>query len=216
MSKKLQNIKAVQQMLDGTHKFQTKKTVGFSDAKSVGKQSEHREVGDTWEETDANGTTYVIEQHEGFRIRKTKNSDIFQSIRDELRSFPQCRKETCTCVGTHPLDQKMRKIHGMCFDCVIEMEHELKKQGKYEEYEQNKIRENALAWLRDAERDVDLLKQAYTQVQQFVSNSEGQVEHWSAKMTPEEFENTIQKQFNQFKENFLAKLNKKEKQDENN
>ena len=205
MSKKLQNVKAIQQMLDGTHKFQTKKTVGFSDAKS--KQSEHHDVGDTWEETDAHGNTYVLEQHEGFRIRKTKNTDIFQNIRDEMRSFPNCRKDTCTCIGTHQLDQKMRKIHGMCFDCVIEMEHELKKAGKYDEYERNKIRENALAWLRDAERDVELLKQAYTQVQQFVSNSDGQVEHWSAKMTAEEFESTIQKQFEEFKIKFLEKLN---------
>jgi hypothetical protein len=214
MSKKLQNVKAVQQMLDGTHKFQTKKTVGFSDAQS--KKSEHREIGDVWEETDSNGNVHVIEQREGFRIRKTKNSEIFQSIRDELQSFPNCRKDTCTCIGTHQLDQKMRKIHGMCFDCVIEMEHELKKAGKYDEYEQNKIRENAMAWLRDAERDVDLLKQAYTQVQQFVSNSDGQVEHWSAKMTAEEFENTIQKQFEEFKTKFLEKLNKENKQDENN
>jgi hypothetical protein len=214
MSKKLQNVKAVQQMLDGTHKFQTKKTVGFSDAQS--KKSEHREIGDVWEETDSNGNVHVIEQREGFRIRKTKNSEIFQSIRDELQSFPNCRKDTCTCVGTHQLDQKMRKIHGMCFDCVIEMEHELKKAGKYDEYEQNKIRENAMAWLRDAERDVELLKQAYTQVQQFVSNSDGQVEHWSAKMTAEEFENTIQKQFEEFKTKFLEKLNKENKQDENN
>jgi hypothetical protein len=38
MSKKLQNIKAIQQMLDGSHKFQTKKTIGFSDAKDVAKQ----------------------------------------------------------------------------------------------------------------------------------------------------------------------------------
>ena len=216
MSKKLQNVKAVQQMLDGNHKFQTKKTVGFSDAESKAKQSEQREVGDVWEETDTHGNVYVVEQRDGFRIRKTKNSDLFQSVRDELQSFPNCRKDVCTCVGTHQLDQKMRKIHGMCFDCVIEMEHELKKAGKFEEYEQNKIRENALAWLRDAERDVELLKQAYTEVQQFVSNSEGHVEHWSAKMTPEEFENTIQTQFNQFKEKFLTNLNKKEKQDENN
>jgi len=214
MSKKLQNVKAVQQFLDGTHKFQTKKTVGFSDAQS--KKSEHREIGDVWEETDSNGNVHVVEQREGFRIRKTKNSEIFQSIRDELQSFPNCRKDMCTCVGTHQLDQKMRKIHGMCFDCVIEMEHELKKTGKYDEYEQNKIRENALAWLRDAERDVDLLKQAYTQVQQFVSNSQGQVEHWSAKMTAEEFENTIQKQFEEFKTKFLEKLNRNNIQNENN
>ena len=39
MSKKLQNIKAVKQMLDGTHKFQTKKTIGFSDAKQKAKKN---------------------------------------------------------------------------------------------------------------------------------------------------------------------------------
>lgn len=216
MSKKLQNVKAVQQMLDGTHKFQTKKTVGFSDAKATAKHSEHHDVGDIWEETDVNGNTYVIEQREGFRIRKTKNSDVFQSIRDELQSFPNCRKETCTCIGTHHLDQKMRKIHGMCFDCVIEMEHELKKSGKYKEYEQNKIRENALAWLRDAERDVEMLKQAYTQAQEFVSNSEGVTETWSEKMSVEEFENTIQKQFEEFKTKFLENLNGENIKDENN
>ncbi len=218
MSKKLQNIKAIQQMLDGTHKFQTKKTVGFSDADATAKRNERHEVGDIWEETDSvTGITYVYEQREGFRIKKTKNSDVLQSVRDEIRSFPNCRKETCTCLKEssklHELDEKMRKIHGMCFECVIEMEHELKTSGKYEEYEQNKIRENALAWLASAERDVEMLKQTYTQAMQFVSNSDGVTETWSAKMTPEEFEETIQKQFDKFKENFLKKLNGE--QDEN-
>ena len=213
MSKKLQNVKAVQQMIDGTHKFQTKKTVGFSDAEDSAKKNEKHRVGDIWEETDANGITYVIEQKDGFRIKKLKTSEVLQTVRDEIRSYPNCRKETCTCIVKHPLNEKMRKIHGMCFDCVIEMEHELKKQDKYEEYEQNKIRENALAWLSDAERDVELLKQAYTQTHEFVTNSEGTKETWSAKMTPEEFEQTIQAQFNKFKEDFLQKLNK---QHENN
>jgi len=207
MSKKLQNVKAVQQMLDGTHKFQTKKTVGFSDAEARAKQSEHHEVGDVWEETDIHGNTYVIEQREGFRIRKTKNSDIFQNIRDEIKSFPNCRKDTCTCAGTHHLDQKMRKIHGMCFDCVIEMEHELKKSGEYKEYEQNKIRENALAWLRDAEQDVVMLKQTYTEASKFVLNGDGETESYAARMTPKEFEDKIEKSFAEFKENFLKKLN---------
>ena len=207
MSKKLQNIKAVKQLIDGTHKFQTKKTVGFSDASETAKKNEKHQVGEVWEETDTNGITYVIEQKDGFRIKKLKTSEVLQTVRDEIRSYPNCRKETCTCITKHPLNEKMRKIHGMCFDCVIEMEHELKKDGKYDEYEQNKIRENALAWLADAERDVALLKQAYTQVQEFVTNSEGQKETWSAKMTTEEFENTIQAEFNKFKEDFLKKLN---------
>lgn len=207
MSNKLQNIKAINQMLDGTHKFQTNKTVGFSDAQDAAKRSERHEVGDVWEETDTQGITYVVEQKDGFRIRKTKNSEIFQSIREEIRSFPNCRKDVCTCIGTHMLDQKMRTVHGMCFDCVIEMEHEMRKDGTFDAYAKNKVRENALAWLRDAERDVELLKQAYTQATQFVTNGEGETESWSAKMTPIEFEETIQKEFDKFKENFLNKLN---------
>ena len=206
MSKKLQNIKAVQQMLDGTHKFQTKKTVGFSDAKSVGKQSEHREVGDTWEETDHQGNVWVLEQREGFRVRKTKNAEIFQEIRDELRSFPNCRKETCTCLAPKPLDESMRKANGMCFDCTIEMEHELRKEGKFEEYQKNRIRENALAWLQNAEQDVEMLKQTYTQATDFILNSEGEKETYAARMTPEEFTEKVETEFAKFKENFLKRL----------
>ena len=207
MSKKLQNIKAVQQMLDGSHKFQTKKTTGFSDAKLVAQKNERHEVGDTWEETDSTGNVFVIEQKDGFRIRKTKNSEIFQELRDNLKSFPNCRKETCTCPGTHPIDKKMQVIHKMCFDCVLEMEHELKKAGTFNEYEHNKVRENALAWLADAERDVAMLKQTYTQAAKFVTNSEGEIETWAAKMSPDEFDQTVQAQFDIFKENFLKRLN---------
>ena len=207
MSNKLQNIKAINQMLDGTHKFQTKKTIGFSDVDNHVKQNERHDVGEVWEETDSFGNTYIIEQKDGFRIKKTKNSEILQSVRDEIRIFSNCRKEHCVCVGTHPLDLKMRDIHGMCFDCVIEMEHELKAKGEFDEYARNKVRENALAWLKDAERDVDMLKKAYTQISKFVSNSEGELETYEARMTVEEFEEKIQKEFDKFKENFLNKLN---------
>ena len=110
----------------------------------------------------------------------------------------------------HPLDDKMRKIHGLCFDCVIEMEHELKTQGTYEEYERKRVHDNAIAWLASAEKDVELLKQTYTQAINFVSNTDGATETWSAKMTPEEFEDNIQTQFDKFKDNFLKKLNGEE------
>jgi hypothetical protein len=215
MSKKLQNVKAISQMLDGTHKFQTKKTVGFSDVEKTAKENERHLVGDVWEEVDTTGITYIVEQRDGFRVRKPKNSEIFQEIRQELRAFPNCRKDVCTCAGSHQLDQKMRKIHGMCFDCTIEMEHEMKSAGTYEEYERQKVRENALAWLASAERDVEMLKQAYTQASQFVSSGNGDVETWTEKMTPEEFEETVQKQFDKFKENFLNNLNNKNKETTN-
>ncbi len=206
MSKKLQNIKAVKQMLDGTHSFQTKKTHGFSDAKQKAEKNKRRDIGETWEEKIGN-TVYIIEQQDGFRVKKPKNS-VSKEIRDYLNSYPNCKKDCCkTTFG--PTDEKMRIIHGMCLDCVIDMEHELKKQGKYEEYEREKMTENAKAWLRKAEQDVNMLKEAYTQTSSTVMNADGQVEHWSAKMTSEEFEEKIQNEFSKFKTKFIENLNKK-------
>ena len=58
---KLQNIKAISEMLEGTHKFQTKKSTGFSDAESTAKKNAKHEVGEIWEEVDsASGVTYII------------------------------------------------------------------------------------------------------------------------------------------------------------
>jgi len=56
-----------------------------------------------------------------------------------------------------------------------------------------------------------MLKEAYTQASQFVSSGNGDVETWKEKMTPEQFEETVQKQFDKFKENFLNNLNKETK-----
>jgi hypothetical protein len=40
------------------------------------------------------------------------------------------------------LDEKMWNIHKICFDCVIDMEHQLRIEGKYDEYEKRKVKEN--------------------------------------------------------------------------
>lgn len=207
MSKKLQNVKAVQQMLEGEHKFQTKKTVGFSDTDQKRKQAELHEIGESWQETDPSGNIWIIEQRDGFRVRKTKNAETFQELRDTLRSFTNCRKETCTCLTPNHLDEKMRKFNGMCYDCTIDMEHDLKKHGKYDEYEKTRMQQNATAWLRTAEQDIKLLKEAYTTASKFVTNSQGEIETWSAKMTIQEFEEKIEKEFVKFKENLLSKIN---------
>lgn len=207
MSKnKLQNIKALQQMLEGNHKFQTKKTTGFSDAKETSKRNERHEIGDTWEETDAHGNVYVLEQRDGFRVRKTKNSDVFQEIRDELKSYKNCPKDVCTCLTPNHLDEKMRKFNGMCYDCTIETEHEMRKAGTYDEYERERIKNNALAWLRTAEQDLTVLKQTYTEASKFITNADGEIETYAARMTPEEFNEKVEEQFNKFKTRFLSRI----------
>ena len=55
-----------------------------------------------------------------------------QELHQYLNEFPNCPKETCTCGMPKRLDEKMRKIHGMCFDCVVSMEHKIRIEGKWD------------------------------------------------------------------------------------
>ena len=193
MSKKLKNVKAVREMIAGTHKTQTKTNVSFGEKKTFVK----REVGDRW--TDDDGTLW--EQKKGYKVKLGKLSEL----RQNLNKFPNCKKEICTCTNPKRNDIKMKTIHGMCFDCVIEMEHKLKIEGKYEEYEREKILANMKSWLKGAEVEKEALKTALKA--KFV-NEDGSIEEWS-EMSWEEVEKKIDNEFRLFKENYLKKWEEK-------
>ena len=189
---KLKNIKAVKEMLDGKHKTQTKKTISFTDKVFV-----KREVGETW--TDDIGQKW--EQRKGYKVKVGKLS----KLRTELREFPNCNKESgsCTCTEPGTADLKMKAIHGMCLNCVVEMEHKLKLEGKYEEYEKKKLLANAEAWLKQAEIEKEVLKS--TLKASFI-NEDGSIEEWAEGMTPEELEEKLDNDFETFKKTFIGKL----------
>ena len=189
MSKKLKNVKAVREMIAGTHKTQTKTNVSFGEKKTFVK----REVGERW--TDDDGTLW--EQKKGYKVKLGKLSEL----RQNLNKFPNCKKEICTCTNPKRNDIKMKTIHGMCFDCVIEMEHKLKIEGKYEEYEREKILANMKSWLKGAEVEKEALKTALKA--KFV-NEDGSIEEWN-EMSWEDVEKKIDNEFRLFKENYLKK-----------
>lgn len=187
---KLNNIKAVKEMIAGNHRTQTKNTVGFDEQKEFVK----REVGEQWTDNDGN----IWEQKKGYKVKLGKLSEL----RDSLKDFPNC-KEGCTShMNPTRNDLKMKVIHGMCLDCVIEMEHKLKMEGKYEEYERSKILENAKAWLKQAELEKDTIKLA---MQARFVNEDGSLEEWDG-MSWSEMEEKIENEFRTFRENFIQKL----------
>src|SRR5210317_1215300 len=187
---KLQNIKAVKEMIAGNHRTQTKNTVAFGEGKDFIK----REVGDQWTDSDGN----IWEQKKGYKVKLGKLSEL----RDSLKDFPNC-KEGCTShMNPTRNDLRMKVIHGMCLDCVIEMEHKLKMEGKYEEYERSKILENAKAWLKQAELEKDTIKLA---MQARFVNEDGSLEEWDG-MSWSEMEEKIENEFRTFRENFIQKL----------
>ena len=183
MSKKLKNVKAVKEMIAGTHKSQTKTNVSFGETKEVIR----REVGDQWTDDDGN----IWEQRKGYKVKLGKLS----KLRDELTKFPNCKKDICTCTNPKRNDIKMKTIHGMCFDCVIEMEHQHKLDGTFEEYEREKIHANMKSWLGKAEIEKEALKTALKA--RFV-NEDGSIEEWND-MSWEQVEEKIDNEFRLFK-----------------
>lgn len=195
---KLQNIKAIRQMLDGTHKTQTKKTVGFSDVKS---SETRREVGEVW--TDENGVEW--EQRAGFKIKKGKLDEIRELLaKDRMpKDCPECKQPM-----TKRLDEKFWNLEKRCFDCQVSFEHNLRIEGKYEEYERDKILRNAESWLAEAEKEAKDLAEVFRNPLTF-AGADGSIEKWSGGMSGEEVADKIEKEFEMFKENFIEKLKQK-------
>jgi phosphomannomutase len=84
------------------------------------------------------------------------------------------------------------------------MEHRLRLEGKWDEYENRKVKENALAWLAEAERDKNVVAEELSKVD--FANSFGDSEKWNVPVTKEELLEKIEKEFEEFRKNFIAKL----------
>lgn len=102
--------------------------------------AEHNE-GDVWEE---NGKQWTIK--DGIKQTVTRFDNIKKSLNLPL-TCPKCGKF----MKSHTVNKKMWPIHGMCFDCVIEMETELKRSGKFEEYQRGIIQSSLKTHIKELE-----------------------------------------------------------------
>lgn len=195
---RIDGVEDVSKMLHGEHESQQKVTVGYSNVDE--ETLKVKKIGDRWKDSDGN----EWEQKDGYTIKLGK--DWQQELHQYLHSFPNCRKETCTCTLPKKIDEKMKKIHGMCLDCVVDMEHKIRLEGKWDEYENEKVKENALSWLKEAEKDKDLIAEELSKVD--FANEFGDSEKWSVPITKEELLKKIENEFEEFKKNFINNLDK--------
>lgn len=194
---KIDSIDDVRQLLKNEHSSQTGIQVGYN---GEVEEKISRKVGDKW--TDSDGNEW--EQKEGYSIKLGKEWQ--QELHNYLNTFPNCRKEVCTCNMPKKVDEKMRMIHGMCLDCVTEMEHKIRLEGKWDEYEKTKMRENAISWLDEAEKDKNLIAEELSKLE--FTNQFGDVEKWDTNKTKDELLNKIEEEFRKFREDFIQKLEK--------
>jgi hypothetical protein len=178
MSNKLQNIKAVKNLLTGQHKSQTRKSTYFGKTeKEVAKDDilERFENGDpkVWIETKPNGTRIKVTQHDGFKSRVPENS-ITDQIRDILTVPDECPKCGTDMRGKEQrLNFKFYFKQQKCFGCVLTEERKIKDQGEeaWKAYQNKIMLSNAESWFKDCDKEVEIIK---TQMKETVwENADG-------------------------------------------
>ena len=166
------DVQRLRNLVQGKYGEKTRSSVGFSQ-----KEEFHYE-GDIWE---AEGRTWTIKE----------------GIRQNITKFDKAKKyyvmpllcPCCNKVMKNRNDKPFYNIHKMCFNCVIDMEIKLKKEGKWEEYENNihnseidnKIQEYKL-WIEEK------LSETNTS---FVSE-DGDVENWTGKINTELVDKSVE------------------------
>lgn len=128
------------------------------------RHSDRHTEGDIWEE---NGKKWTIKN--GLKQTVTKLDQVKRLVVMPL-ACPSCGN----LMKIDEYNKKMWAIHQKCFDCVIKMESEIKRQGKWKEYESGVMNENKDAMLDDLER---ALENWVDEKDTFVSES-GEVEKW--------------------------------------
>ena len=166
------DVQRLRNLVQGKYGEKTRSSVGFSQ-----KEEFHYE-GDMWE---AEGRTWTIK--DGIKQNITK-FDKAKKYHVMPLLCPCCNK-----IMKNRNDKPFYNIHKMCFNCVIDMEIKLKKEGKWEEYENNihnseidnKIQEYKL-WIKEK------LSETNTS---FVSE-DGDVENWTGKINTELVDKSVE------------------------
>jgi len=176
---KLKNTLAIQQMLAGEHKLQTRLSVQVPE---IGKTKIEipKLIGSRWIDEYGN----EIEQKDGYTVNYgLRGKDLSKDLRDTINSFQNCleKEQGNECkknwINIIPQDLKFKAKTQRCMDCQIAFEHKLKISGEYELYEAKKVLENAKSWFKEAEQDKEKIKDSYRNIG-FVEDADGGVEKW--------------------------------------
>ncbi len=200
---KLQNIKAIRQMLDGTHRTQTRTKIGFTDTESTSEKNKKREVGEIWEEYDEYGNVVCVwEQKKGYRVRTGVHKEAVEQIREYLNAYPNCL-EDCKTTNFTKLDQRFRAKFGRCADCQFRIESRMKAEGTYREYEKTQMLANAEAFFRAADIEIETVSEQLAGELHF-ANVGGDMEKWSGDPGMAE---KLKREYEEYKQIALQKIN---------
>ena len=165
------DVQRMRNIITGNSGGSTGVQVGYS------KQSQDYQEGDTWEE---GGKQWTIKN--GIKQTVTKFDKLKKMVIIPL-SCPECSQP----MKLDNINKKMWAIHHKCFNCVIKMEAEIKRTGKWDEYEKQMLNNNKNAMVDDFEQSIEEFYKM--QVESYVTE-QGDIESWSGgKINEDEIKN---------------------------
>ena len=152
------DVERMRNLIQGKANSSSENQVGYT------KKSIKRKEGDIWTE---NKKTWTIKN--GIKQTVSKLDAIKKEVFVPL-CCPKCSK-----VMKHRLDKDNYKMHKNCHDCVIEFEHQLKIEGKYDDYIKDLKAKNSLDMVDDLE---SYLLSAVNETNEGYISEKGELERW--------------------------------------
>jgi hypothetical protein len=220
---KLQNVKAIKEMLAGTHKTQTRQTHYYGKTSTEIPEDdvyERDEDGNPkmWVETDAKGHRTLVTQHDGFKSRESESGYLIRKLQKELEMPSKCPNCGSDMHGPEKrLNEKFWNSHKTCFGCVLEMEQQIRNKGQeaWDKYAREKMYKNAKLFFVDADGDMEGLEKQLTERIENVRNADGDIEAYDPAMSKKKFKDTILKEYKKFKKETLSELKHGKKRRQN-
>jgi len=114
------DVERLRNLMTGKYGEKVSQSVGYKKADIV------KNEGDIWEE---NGRKWTIKngiKQNITKLDKAKNKHLIPLF------CPQCKSQM-----KNRLDPEYYRIHKTCFNCVVNKEHQIQKDGKWDEYQRN-------------------------------------------------------------------------------
>jgi transcription elongation factor Elf1 len=145
-----------------------------------------RAVGEIW--TDNEGVTW--EQMSYGKVTRSKLTDTMSDVRKYLIDLNKCKSESCNTSTYSRIDKKMVKKTGYCLDCMIKLEHQIRVDGLWEEYEKYRVYSNMID---NGNEILEKLKSAYDDAKQEYEyvNEDGKLEKWTLEKPVDELKAEI-------------------------
>jgi len=181
---KRKDVQRVRNLIMGNSGASTGTQIGYK------KETKDYKEGDVWVE---GKKTWTIKN--GIKQTVSKLDTIKKEIFMPL-CCPNCGK-----VMKGQLDKPNYKIHKKCHDCVVEFEHKLRINGKYDSYKKKLVTKNSLNIVDEME--LYLLDAINTSNSSFVSEN-GEIDRWVGGINKEEWTKKI-KEASTIRRNHLKK-----------